>query len=60
MQENLQLAISANAAIKAVLVDKENAIMESLEEARRHLSELIDNLESEFLRCAQCRSLKSK
>lgn len=49
--QNLQLAISANAAIKGVLLDKENAIKERLEEASRHLSELVDNLESEFLKC---------
>lgn len=47
--ENLQLAISANAAIKSLLLDRETAVMERLEEASRHLSELVDNLESEFL-----------
>lgn len=47
---NLQLAISANAAIKKLLIDKETAVMERLEEASRHLSELIDNLESEYLK----------
>lgn len=47
--QNLQLAISANAVIKSLYLDRENDVMKRLEEASQHMSELIDNLEAEFL-----------
>ena len=46
---NLQLAINANAAIRALLADREEAVLERLQQASDHLHELIDNLEVEYL-----------
>lgn len=46
---NLQLAINANAAIRALLADKEEAALDRLQQASDHLHELIDNLEIEYL-----------
>lgn len=48
--QNLQLAISANATVKSLLLDRENDAMQRLQEVSQHLSELIDNLETEFLK----------
>lgn len=48
--QNLQLAISANAVIKSLQIDREKDVMKRLDEASRHLAELIDNLETQFLK----------
>lgn len=47
--KNLQLAINANAAVKSLLNDANIAALERLEQASDALSELIENLEEEFV-----------
>lgn len=54
---NLQLAINANAAIRALLADREEAVLERLQQASDHLHELIDNLEVEYLAKANLASM---
>ena len=50
MQVNLQLAISANAAIRAVLSEHGQDASEHLKEASNNLDDLIDNLENELVK----------
>lgn len=49
---SLQLAIDVNAQISAVLVQRDEAAFERLEQARETLGDLIDNLEAEFMKSA--------
>lgn len=49
-QANLQIAISANGKIKALLAQREEDIYARLAETRQLLDDLIDNLEDDFVR----------
>lgn len=47
--KNLQLAIDANAAVRSLINDANIAALERLEQASHALTELIENLEEEFV-----------
>jgi len=49
---SLQLAIDVNAQISAVLLQRDEAGFERLEQARETLGELVDNLEADFMKSA--------
>ena len=50
IQANLQLAISANAAVRGILDKASEDTKPKLQEASEHLEELIDNLEVDLLK----------
>lgn len=50
LQVNLQLAISANAAIRAIISRPGQDPSEHLQEAGNSLSDLIENLETELVK----------